>query len=527
MTDECKELEQKAKNLEKENPKKSVDLYKQASQCFEKIDNIKNKNSNLEKAAKVLKGLAKLDDNPVVSLDYYEQASQLYLAVDKATEAEKINRDAHLKFITAAKMMKSEASKMDDIYAAEKKLEMASEYALLGNDEHLSNECWVESANQFNKMATQMEKPIEALEVFKHAVVNYRKGQQENEQSVLREAAYKFAKKGTEIYKARKSLVNALYNYEQAIKIYNQIGSEQEALQGEQRIQEICEEIGFNRELILHQLENEGMVEVSLLPTETKKDDTKEDDQDLLDSDVEEMLARSDEKLEPLTREVPPTKPLETTEATIPTVTDEKLEPLTPEFPPAKPIETAEATIPTDEIVDKSTVSAAEVSIPDTIPQTPQKESPVDDEFDVNTYFAQKLKEKLEQKQHITSTPHEIVHDKAKDETFPESQVPSGARDEIKKVPAGAKVSDQIVEILREQGYIGEHVVTDADLFKVPEYQTLWIIISNHPISLDEIEARTDISSISLVLSNLQADDLIEYTNDYRWTISQRVIDIL
>ncbi|MHA2053399.1 MAG: hypothetical protein ACW99F_07325 [Candidatus Hodarchaeales archaeon] len=506
VQDECKELEQQAKGLEKENPGQAVVLYKEASHCYDKINDRKSKNSNLEKAAKLLKDVAKSSEDPVLALDYYEQSSQLYIEIDKVSEAEKIKRDAYLKFVTTAKVMKSEASKMDDIYQAEEKLKMASEYALLGQDENLSNECWIESGDQFVKMAGQIEEPLEALEIFKRAALNYRKGKLEKEQSVLREAADKFTRKGTDIYKTRKSIVNALFNYDQAVKIYYQIGSDQEALQGEQRIQEICEEIGFSKEFILHHLGNEGLDEISSLPTEIMSDEIRGGDQDLLETDIEQLLARSDEKFEPLKSE----------------------------FPPAKTTETAEATIPTDDLVETfvepstPTDVKPEASISDIPPQDPQKKPSVDDEFDVKSYFDKKREEEPEQEQSIISATHETFHTKDEEASFLEKQVPSEVGDEIdekKDFSAEVKISDQIVEILREQGYIGVHISTDAELLQVPEYQILSIIIRSHPISLDEIEAITNISSISLVLSNLQADDLIVQTNDYRWTISQKVVD--
>ncbi|MHA2275919.1 MAG: hypothetical protein ACXAC2_09145, partial [Candidatus Kariarchaeaceae archaeon] len=176
MTDECKDLEKKAKVKEKENPSEAIVLYKQASQCFARYDNTKNKNSNLEKAAKLLRETAKSDENPVVALDFYEQASSIYTELEKKAEAEKVMQEAYTKFIKAAKLISSEAGKMEDIYAAEQKFNMASEYAIQGKDEDLSNKFWEESGNQFYKAAKAIQDPREAFEIFKRAILNYRKG---------------------------------------------------------------------------------------------------------------------------------------------------------------------------------------------------------------------------------------------------------------------------------------------------------------------------------------------------------------
>lgn len=88
-------------------------------------------------------------------------------------------------------------------------------------------------------------------------------------------------------------------------------------------------------------------------------------------------------------------------------------------------------------------------------------------------------------------------------------------------------LSGPIIEILQKQGYIKEELSTEEELLKVPEYEVLKLIIKDHPIPLNEMEKKTTIDSLSLVLSNLQADKLIEYTNDYKWTISDKVKDTL
>ncbi|MHA2092282.1 MAG: hypothetical protein ACW98K_15645, partial [Candidatus Kariarchaeaceae archaeon] len=84
-----------------------------------------------------------------------------------------------------------------------------------------------------------------------------------------------------------------------------------------------------------------------------------------------------------------------------------------------------------------------------------------------------------------------------------------------------------LIEILKEQGYISESLSTEEELSQVPEYEILSIIIKDHPIPLEKIEESSKSTSVSLVLSNLQADELIEQTNDYQWTISSKVMQHL
>lgn len=84
-------------------------------------------------------------------------------------------------------------------------------------------------------------------------------------------------------------------------------------------------------------------------------------------------------------------------------------------------------------------------------------------------------------------------------------------------------ISGPLIDILKEQRYIQGELSTEEELQKVPEYQVLRTIIKEHPIALTLLEEKTTVESLSLVLSNLQADNLILYTNDYEWTISDKV----
>lgn len=85
------------------------------------------------------------------------------------------------------------------------------------------------------------------------------------------------------------------------------------------------------------------------------------------------------------------------------------------------------------------------------------------------------------------------------------------------------EISGPIIDILRSQGYIAKNLSSESELKQVPEYEILKIIIKEHPIALSKIEEMSEIETLSLVLSNLQADELIVQTNDYKWTISAKV----
>ncbi|MCE7736595.1 MAG: MarR family transcriptional regulator [Candidatus Heimdallarchaeota archaeon] len=129
----------------------------------------------------------------------------------------------------------------------------------------------------------------------------------------------------------------------------------------------------------------------------------------------------------------------------------------------------------------------------------------------------------------ISSTPEvdDYLKDRFNPDADPEADdkpvfMRSSDTDIGKEISGVTKLSEPIVKILAKQGYLTEDT-SRAELLQVPEYQILLFIINNHPVPLEEIEEKTDVSSISLALSNLQADGLVEQTNDYRWTISQKV----
>ncbi|MFV2014671.1 MAG: hypothetical protein ACC656_04545, partial [Candidatus Heimdallarchaeota archaeon] len=264
MTDECKELEKKAKRMEKENPNEAIELYKQASQCFDQHENPKNKNSNLEKAAKLLRVVGKSNEDPTIALDYFEESSSIYTEIGKKGDTEKVMQEAYQKFIDAAKSISSEARKMDIADAAEGKFKLAAGYAALGMDRELSNKCWIESGDQFYNDAKTIENPREAFEIFKHAILNYNKGNAEDKfDLLLTDAAEKFYKKGSEIYKTKKSLVLAIDNFLQAENIYRYMSLEQKSQESDQKIQEICERIGIVKDSIVDYLENQQTTAVS------------------------------------------------------------------------------------------------------------------------------------------------------------------------------------------------------------------------------------------------------------------------
>ncbi|MHA2099393.1 MAG: hypothetical protein ACW99A_12010 [Candidatus Kariarchaeaceae archaeon] len=266
MIEECKQLEKKAKENEKENPEGAVESYKQAAECFGNNAKPKDQTSNLEKAAKLLKEMAKQQNDPTIALGDYERSSAIFTQIAKEGEADKVMQEAHQKFIDAVKKIRSEVKDSEDLEYAEQQLLIASEYALKGMDEQLSRDCWIDSGNLYHKHADNIQNPREALEVYKHAIENYRKGQaQELETTAWGNAADKFNNKGTEIYKTKRELVYALDNYIQAGTVYQKANSEEKAQSAETKVQEICDMMGVPKDYLSNYLESQNLNSISLL----------------------------------------------------------------------------------------------------------------------------------------------------------------------------------------------------------------------------------------------------------------------
>lgn len=85
-----------------------------------------------------------------------------------------------------------------------------------------------------------------------------------------------------------------------------------------------------------------------------------------------------------------------------------------------------------------------------------------------------------------------------------------------------------IQEILIKHNYMGETLVSMDKLMAIPEFEIIRLIGESGAIDHESIEAKARASSVSLTLSNLKADGLIEQTVDYQWTLSEtmkKVID--
>ncbi|MHA2099248.1 MAG: hypothetical protein ACW99A_11205 [Candidatus Kariarchaeaceae archaeon] len=560
MVNECNELIKQAKKVEKENPSQAIDLFKQAAQCYSKNNSPKKKNSTLERAGKLLRETAKSKEDPVKALGYYEESASIFSDLGREIDAGKVMQEAQQKFITSARMIRSEGNKLVDLQLAEKKFTTASEYAMLGKDEILSNECWIDSGDKFRNAANNIEDPQKAGEMFTHAILNYKKGKtREKEIGALKEAADKYDRKATELYKTRKDLLLAFDNYIKAATIYTQINSEEKALISATRVDEISETIGIPKDTLVNYIIRQ---EIDLIPnlqddyTTAIKTQKKQSPDSSFENfnNYETVKPRGMDRMRqqaipaPTIRKksAPPFLEESSVETSLGQAVKERRREELRRGKTEPSMEKIEGTTKTAEI-DNLFEEALDESLEDKLPssehvvavenniETPSSNnahriesktesrisgsSNIDysqlDKPNVNRNFIEEIKQRTVKEENF------VVEERKLDSQIVPGVLSSGKEDY--KLP----IKGPIIDIFKKQGYVTQDSPTIADLFRIPEYQILSIIIQQHPISLDQIELKTMIGSISMVLSNLQADGLIVQTNDYQWTISQLVKDNL
>ncbi|MDH5402009.1 MAG: hypothetical protein OEZ01_03470 [Candidatus Heimdallarchaeota archaeon] len=185
------------------------------------------------------------------------------------------------------------------------------------------------------------------------------------------------------------------------------------------------------------------------------------------------------------------------------------------------PLEEIEVTNP---ITQQEPISVSEVEINDPV------EDPIDNivstevENNVNVESNISEKEIEDLFDDILDTPlRSVMHDDISDDNIE----PVTRSESISPAKEITKQSvDPLIEILTKHGYINNYHMTEGSYHTVSEYQILKVLIKKHPITTEEIEEDSGASSISLALSNLQSDRLIQQTNDYKWTISETLLNI-
>ncbi|MCY3412411.1 MAG: hypothetical protein INQ03_12310 [Candidatus Heimdallarchaeota archaeon] len=94
----------------------------------------------------------------------------------------------------------------------------------------------------------------------------------------------------------------------------------------------------------------------------------------------------------------------------------------------------------------------------------------------------------------------------------------------IKKV---VSAKDAIQDVLIKHRYIKAKVINESELMEIPEYEVLTTIAKYKEISSEDIEKEVKTVTLSLTLSNLQADGLIEQTDTYKWRVTESLQQML
>lgn len=264
MIDECKELEKTAKGLEKENPMDAIALYKKTASCLDKNGNLKGYRVNLEKAAKLYRQLAKMNEDPERAFKLFNQASDIFTDIGMTSLSKKVIQEANQKFIDTAWKIRTESKKIKDLNLTELNLAKASNYASQANEEALSIACWVDSGDYFRRKANRTKNPRDAFKLYKRALLNYEVVDTENrKQETLKNAADKFYDEGNTYYRRKKDLVSAIDNFVQANTLYSYINENKKAETAETRIKDLCATIGLPKEFITEYLEKKNFKSIT------------------------------------------------------------------------------------------------------------------------------------------------------------------------------------------------------------------------------------------------------------------------
>ncbi|MCH8906148.1 MAG: hypothetical protein IH840_03580 [Candidatus Heimdallarchaeota archaeon] len=265
MEEECKALERAAKELEKDEPLSAIEKYNETADCFEKVDKPKNRIKSLTKSADIYRSIAKNTENPVEAYEIFGQSSQAYELAEKQSEAEKVLKEANKKLVDDAKKLRDEGRKTDELNVAEEKFATGATYAIKAGDTELANNCWEDSANQYRKSAAEKEDPRAALEVYKHAIQNFRKGANSQEETkTMTEAASKFYAKGESIVKTKIELVYAIDNFLQAHTLFTEANVEEKSNLANTKVDELCKMMGLPLDYVTKYFELKNIPPVSL-----------------------------------------------------------------------------------------------------------------------------------------------------------------------------------------------------------------------------------------------------------------------
>ncbi len=267
MSSRCKTHEENATALEVENPSSAFELYKRAAKCFGKDNDVKSGRKCLEKAVKLLQNTDNSNENIFQTLEKYTSVSEIYNQIGKPSESEKVMKNVYKKFIDLVKSIRSEVKGLEDPYSSEKRLTLAAAYAKAANDHNLRKACWVDLGDKFREKATKISNPRQALELYLQAAKKYNKGDNKKlVNEMYKEAANNFTRRGNQIEKSKKDLIMAIENYRQAAILNNMADNKKAATAMSEKLEELCEIIGFPQNHVFDYLEKElGFSDVSVI----------------------------------------------------------------------------------------------------------------------------------------------------------------------------------------------------------------------------------------------------------------------
>ncbi|MHA1301761.1 MAG: hypothetical protein ACTSO9_20265 [Candidatus Helarchaeota archaeon] len=155
MSQKCKELEEKAKNIGN-NPVLAKEIYLELANCYEETHQTKKANKAYENVAKILFNTAAKFEDPEEARKLYEEAHDYYKKIKKSKECLKCKKLTAESYINAAKRL----------YNTKKRMIYAIKYLNTANNilEDLKEKDRITQNKQFiNLIQEQIGLPIEEI----------------------------------------------------------------------------------------------------------------------------------------------------------------------------------------------------------------------------------------------------------------------------------------------------------------------------------------------------------------------------
>jgi len=602
LIQDCHEYDRKAKNNTITNPLEAVKYYKNASNCWNQLNQPIHEKKSLENSAKILTLKGKENEDPNAARVYLQTAYKIYNHIGMYDEAEKVKFVEKQNFITKANQLLNHAKSTDDLFISENLYQKASELFTQAEERIQANHCFNIIANEYIKYASSINNPRMAF-YFYHKASKYYNivNEAEKEKNALITAAKLFVKETKKIKIITKNLPILIYHYSQAIEIYVRIQERQRSFNLQEEMVELCSHFDVKIEDVLTILDKHHLKPISfdIIPNsqaEVEELLKSEDIPNIQESMIELIRQNKEKSIKSIKKQADKPIPIDLKTIPKPSISGIKQNNTSPlhtgvvdqtisrnKYKVPENIEEIESKVQQKSTVKynqnfsrdtsneklelnirkfkrlrrhkkslsqkkpmntsanhnkKQTTNNLSIKSKNIFNVENRNKITVSDVINVEEEAEEQYIKNLKQKEFLMRNQEfgklnkNISHKSIKAHSIPVPPV-SNLFEKFREAHMTlinenkTIIHGPIIDILHKLGYLSSNLVDEDELISIPEFQVLLFIIKNNIVSLDEIQSNMTMTTVPLILSNLQADNLIFQTNDYRWTVSKVITNIL